>query len=122
MKKNKMTKKIMGLMATGVMALSFAVTASAASESLNAGGATWAGGVSSSDNLFSRLRDNKADGLQYSVRVWVVNDKGTKKEKVGETTGTGVDGQVKTYVGATTANPFVANRCGYNDFEVLKVK
>ncbi|WP_312068344.1 hypothetical protein [Exiguobacterium sp.] len=122
MKKGKVTKKIMALMATGVMALSFAVTASAASESLNKGKATWAGGVSASDNLFSRVRDNKKDNLQYSVRVWVVNDKGNRKEKTGVTDGVGASGQVKTYVGATRENPLKANKCGYNDFEVISVK
>ncbi|WP_404276554.1 hypothetical protein [Exiguobacterium undae] len=116
----KMSKKIMGLVATGVLAVSFAATASAASESLNNGGATWSGGISSSDNLYSQLRDNKADGLKYKVRVWVVNDKGTKSEKTGTTTGKGAPGQVKISVGATNSNPFVANRSGYNDFSVIK--
>lgn len=98
----------------------FAVPAFAASESLNGGGATWSGGEDSDGILFSQLRDNYNDGIRYSVRVWVQSDDGQKSEKTGTTNAVGAAGQVRVTRASTHSNPFVTEKCGYNDFKCVR--
>jgi hypothetical protein len=114
----KLKKGVTSLLAAGVITSVFTVAAMAASESLNGGGATWYGGENADGILYSQLRDNASDGVVYSVTVWVKDDKGGLSEKSGTTTGVGTAGQVSVTRGATHANPFVAEKCGYKNFVV----
>ena len=111
-----------GLVAACMMTAGFSVVAMAASKSLNNGGATWYGGEDGDGILYSKLWDNESDGLQYKVRVWVQDDKGQKSEKTGTTDAVEEAGEVKVTRASTHSNPFVAEKSGYNDFEVISTK
>ncbi len=119
---NKIKKSVTGLMAAGMLTFGLSAVALAASESLNGGGATWSGGVNSDNIIYSQLRDNKVDNVQYSVLVWVTDDKGNTSQKSGTTTDTGAKGQVKVTRGATHSNPFVTEKAGYKNFVVKSTK
>lgn len=112
----KINKKLSSVLASFMMVMILSVTAMAASQSLNGGGATWSGGENEDKIIYSKLVDNKADNIKYSVRVWVKSDDGVKKEKSGTTSGTGSAGKVYVSKGATHKNPFVGETCGYNNF------
>lgn len=114
-----MRKRIISLLAVGALISVTSITAMAASESLNGGAASWYGGES--DNiLYSKLQDNKNDGLRHKATVWVKNDKGNRNTKTGTTSGVGSRGQVKTTIGATHSNPFVVEKTGYNNYSVVR--
>lgn len=119
---NKIKKSVTGLMAAGMLTFGLSAVALAASESLNGGGATWSGGENSDGILFSQLRDNKADGVNYSVLVWVKDDKGNTSQKSGTTSAVGAAGQVKVTRASTHSNPFVAEKAGYKNFVVKSTK
>ena len=93
-----------------------------ASKTLNGGGAKWTGGETSDGILYSNLYDEKEDGIKYNVTLWVDPDWSPKKEKSGETTAKGKKGRVHVAKAATHKNPFVAEKCGYNDFKAVAVK
>ncbi len=117
---NKIIKKITAITITGVVMASVAVTAFATSESINDGGATWSGGVNSSNIVYSQLVDNKVDGLKYKTKVWVINDLGQVNEKTDTTSAKGKAGRVYTSIGASYWNPFGANKSGYDYITVLR--
>lgn len=116
----KIKKMFSGLFVAGIITVTSVGAAFAASESLNGGSATWSGGVNSSNILYSQVVDNKSDGLRHSVTVWVENDKGTRNERQGVTSGVGEAGKVYTQVGATDDSIFVPNKCGYKNYSVVK--
>jgi hypothetical protein len=115
---NKIKKGVTGLMAVGMMTFGFSMVTLAASQSLNGGGATWYGGEDSDGILYSKLYDNKADGVNYSVTVWVTDDKGNTSQKSGTTSAVGSAGQVKVTRASTHFNPFVTEKSGYKNFVV----
>ncbi|MCR5630049.1 hypothetical protein [Eubacterium sp.] len=113
MKKFKKTVACL-LMATTV--LGAATLAYASSESLNNGGATWYGGEDGDGILYSRLEDNKSDGIRYHVTVWCKSDDGQSSSNTGDTFDVGRKGCVSVTRGATHQNIFVVEKCGYKNF------
>jgi hypothetical protein len=75
-----------------VVALSIGVMA--ATELLNQGGGTWSG-YESDKTLYSKVVDNKNDGLAFKVTVWVKSDDGNKTEQPGTTKAVGEKGRVQ---------------------------
>lgn len=118
MKFNNIKKNFTGLIVASLITCGASTVAMAASQSLNGGGATWYGGEDGNGILYSKLYDNKTDGVIYSVTVWVKDDKGTTSQKSGTTSGVGSAGQVKVTRASTHSNPFVAEKTGYKDFVV----
>ena len=119
----KKLKKIMVYACT--VAMLFGTTTAVyagAAEVLNGGGAKWTGGETSDGILYSNLYDEKKDGVQYSVTVWVDPDWASKKEKSGTTTAKGKKGRVHVSKAATHKNPFVPEKTGYKDFKAIAVK
>jgi hypothetical protein len=116
---NKIVKKVAVVATLLTMSLGMSLTAFAASESLNGGGATWSGGENSDGILYSQVRDNTNDGLRYKVTVWVKSDDGVKKSKTGTTSGVGKKGQVRISKASTHNNPFVKEKAGYKNLLVV---
>lgn len=110
--KKSITVLLLGISLTGVVAL-------AASQSLNNGGATWSGGISD-DKVYSKIIDNKVDGLAYKATVWVKNDKGNYNEVTDKTKGMGELYKIYVDIGATHSSFLTPNRAGYKNFEVVK--
>lgn len=115
-------KKIVTFGLVSIMTLGLSVSALAASQSLNGGGATWSGGENSSSIVYSQIVDNANDGLRHKATVWVENDEGNYKSKTGTTTGVGKSGRVRITVGASHSNPFKAEKAGYKNYVVVKTK
>lgn len=113
MKLKKFKKGVTSLLTACLVSSIVTITALAASESINGGGATWYGGEDSEGILFSKVWDNKADGIVYDCLVWVQDDKGTRSEIAGTTNAVGEPGEVKVTRAATHSNPFVAEKTGY---------
>ena len=72
--------------------------------------------------FFSKVVDNKEDGLAFKVTVWVQSDNGLSSEETGTTSAKGDDGKVYVSRAASHKNPFVPERCGYKGLEVVNVK
>ena len=115
-------KKIVTFGLVSIMTLGLSVSALAASQDLNGGGATWSGGENSSSIVYSQIVDNKNDGLRHKATVWVENDEGNYKSKTGTTTGVGKSGRVRVTVGASHSKPFKVERAGYKNYVVVKTK
>lgn len=122
MKVKKIKKGFTSLLAACMVSSIVTITALAASESINGGGATWYGGEDSEGILFSKVWDNKADGIVYDCTVWVQDDKGNKSEKSGTTSGVEEAGEVKVTRASTHSNPFVPEKCGYSKATAVAAK
>lgn len=114
-----MKKAVKAGLAGCMMSMMMVSSILAASKSLNNGGATWSGGENSDNIVYSKVIDLKKDNLCYKVCVWVKNDKGKRKEKTGTTSAVGSKGQVKVTMGASHSNPFIAEKAGYKNLEVV---
>ncbi|HOV25082.1 MAG TPA: hypothetical protein PK566_01800 [Pseudobacteroides sp.] len=117
----KLRKHITGILAGCVIVASLSIAVIAASESLNQGGGTWSGGENENGILYSKVVDEKEDGLAFKVTVWVQSDDGKKVEKTGTTSAKGEKGKVEATKASTHKNPFVTEKCGYKNLEVVRV-
>ncbi len=115
----KIKKSFVSLVLAGVLCLSVPIVASAASESICDGNATWYGGFTSGSNgeeyIYSKICDEAVDNYRYNGTVWAQNDKGNKKSKTHYTTGYGNAGSFQVTQVATYASATKANTCGYNN-------
>ena len=115
-------KKIVTFGLVSMMTLGLSISALAASQPLNGGGATWSGGENSSRIIYSQIVDNANDGLRHKATVWVQNDAGGYNSKTATTTGVGTSGRVRTTIGASHSNPLVVEKAGYKNYVVVKTK
>ena len=104
--------------------MSLAIVAFAASSNsvqLDGGDATWYGGITDKDVVYSKVWDHYVDQVRYTVTVWVQNDKGDKYSRTGTTYGVNEQGEVKVTCAATNDNPYVACKAGYKDFKAVDI-
>ena len=119
-------KKISKAVVTGAMlsllVVTSSVTAFAASEVLNGGGAKWSGGENADGILYSQVEDMKDDGVAYEATVWCQSDDGQRSEKFGTTNAVGKKGRVRTTRAATHDDFFEPERCGYKNYKAVAAK
>lgn len=116
----KMKKSIKMGVVCGVVSILMSTTVLAASrETLFGGKCVWTGGIS--DNLvYSQFEDRTNDRYYYNGTVYVRNDRGQQRSKIGKTTGVGSNGRVRVTITATYSNPFVANKAWYANIRQCK--
>ena len=105
-----------------VMTLTFAasISAFAASQDLNNGGGTWSGGENADGILYSKVVDNKNDGIRFHATVWVKSDDGAYKDKTGTTNAVGNAGKIYVSKAATHKKPTVTEKCGYKNYYTVR--
>ena len=115
-------KQIVGAVLTVAMCLTFSgvvMAADSSREVIDDDRASWYGGITDKDIIYSKVWDHKVDGKRYKVTVWVKNDNGSKEEKRGTTSGVDEAGEVKITKDATYDHLFTTNKAGYKNLEII---